>query len=174
MSQKIVYTKRKHSPAALECHLMKILDLSYRDSVEIVTCVDTLHSRTNNSLMVILSCIQSVNFEGISEKVNTTLKSRHHVNVSETVFLPQSVIERYIQKNNEVARFQLRDDILTGSLQDDIIYVHKPQQDDFTEEHSDECEACFDQCLPKPLSIKEFSLLQEWYMDIPFSCSDFA
>ncbi|CAC5412713.1 UBE2D [Mytilus coruscus] len=162
-----VHGRQSHFPVIIESQLMKNLDLLWPDCVINVACVDTSLSKLSNALTIILSCIEDIEPKDISKHVSRFLNTRHNVNVSKIVFLSQDSLPNYTQENNDTARFHLRDDIFMGKLTESVLHIETPVQVDFIETNTYKCDVCYTTSLPKPLSIKDFSIVQEWYLDVP-------
>ncbi|CAC5364010.1 unnamed protein product [Mytilus coruscus] len=166
----LVWTRKKHFPAVIESQLMKKFDVINPDITFTPVCVDTPQSIETNSIMIIFSCIEFEKYEENTKIATTFLQNKHHLNASHITFVSPETLENYRRPNNRIARFHLRDDLLQGKLENDIIQVFQTARQSFDGNEFNECEACFNHCdLVKPLSLHNFDLLQEWFLDIPLN-----
>ncbi|CAC5418112.1 unnamed protein product [Mytilus coruscus] len=164
----LVWTRKKHSPAVIESQLMKKFDIINPDITFPPVCVDTPQSIETNSVMPNVLCIEFEKYEEYTKIATNFLQNKHNLNASQITFVSPKTLENYRRPNNGIARFHLRDDLLQGKLENDIIQVFQPARQSCDGNESIECDACFNHCdLVKPLSLHHFELLQEWFLDIP-------
>ena len=162
-----VWTRQIHHPNVIEIQLRKRLDLIYPDTTVRTVCVDTDQSTESNSLMIIMSSFASIDSKEQERIAVDFLHTNHHVNVSHFVLLPPESFESYSRLKNSTARFLLRDDILRGKLKDCILEVHQPHQLLFEDLANSRCNACYDTEMVKSLSFQNFSLIKEWFFEVP-------
>lgn len=156
-----------YHPNVIEIQLRKRLDLIYPDTTVRTACVDTDQSTESNSLVSIMSSSASIDSKEQERIAVDFVHTNHHVNVSHFVLLPPERFESYSRLKNSIARFLLRDDNLKGKLKDCILEVHQSHQLLFEDLANSRCNACYDTEMVKYLSFQNFSLLKEWFFEVP-------
>ena len=112
--------------------------------------------------------------------IRSEIKKHHNVIVPEVIFLDGYVLESFSCNNcSEVHKFKLRDSYLTNQLCMNIHYISKSEQGPDADESrtdlndmdsSKYCKVCFcsvEKELSRPLDWRNFSVLNEWYLEVP-------
>lgn len=99
------------------------------------------------------------------------LQRKHMIKLREVFFVDSTALKNYTESST-VARFSLRDDILSKKLNNSILMVKSPIDVSlsFSEgdtESSTHCLTCFEVALSKALQISDFDLVNEWLFDVP-------
>ena len=95
---------------------------------------------------------------------------KHGSSCAEIFFVRPKTFEKSSRGGRKIARFQIRDMMMSGKLADDILL--RWRNDDIEEPMSENesefmCNMCFDSSLPKPLHWRNFDIVTEWLLDVP-------
>lgn len=109
-------------------------------------------------------------YSNVSTSIKHELEKTHCLELTHAMFLSSVVLNKFKNKDGFVSRFQFRDDWNLGFI-NDFIYIWENQetfdstdiQDESLNATSDNhfCKSCFSDSLPKPLSLKQFDIIQD-------------
>ena len=156
-----------HIPKTVDYDIIHHVENRTGISIEAI-CVDHPSSVQQNFVIVFIEMQRSLFsfLHTVSNCIDEILLEFHHVR-SQQVYLEEGLLHKY-RINAEVTRFSLRDDYLAGKLQSDITKVcHSELDDDISATGHDKCVTCFPPELPKPLSMDNFQIFEEWLLDVP-------
>ncbi|XP_050399679.1 uncharacterized protein LOC126816909 [Patella vulgata] len=97
----------------------------------------------------------------------------HSLNCHHIMFIDSNSLTPYLQKNGQIARFSLYDDIRLKKLSTHILFLCNVLQENVVADNIsvdgliERCQSCFDVSLPKPLSVTNFDILREFHLDVP-------
>ena len=111
----------------------------------------------------------------IGNRIVNCLHSSHMTEINAVVFFKEGTFMSYMQPNGKMARFSMRDDVLSLSLEEYIVqrwlpemdYSHKSDSSAIQDDTKTECETCFSGIPPVPLNMATFDRFKEWILDVP-------
>ena len=172
-----------HLPSVIEGQMYRYMTEKHPNKIQTVAVADIDSSKTLNCVQVYVEIDESVNalettlFQQVAEDISTFLCNKHALNAHTVLFFDKGAFSPYLVQSN-VARFTLRDDILTRKVVDKTVFSWRPQaslsQNEPTASHIiEKCEACYIEDLPAPLDIARFDCVTEWLLDVPLSIQIF-
>lgn len=172
-----IYAGKKHLVEILDSQILTFIEEYYPEIFGSVTVFDTDSENNANQVHVIIevsNCVNVVVYSHLCQAIEYDLRKRHGLDVSKIIFLNSDTIHRYHNKDGIIARFHLRDDIFLEKLSDYVFYWETTDSSErrsfldasFSEVDSN-CVACYNNLLPPPLTKRDFSIVQEWYLDTP-------
>ena len=172
---------------ASKTHLAKTLDLQvfsmvqeyYPEAFGSVTVIgnDTVEISNQVSAIIEVKIDQDQEvYANICQSIKHDLEKTHCLQITHVMFLSSVVLNKFKNKEGFVSRFQFRDEWNLGSI-NEFIYIWEDQetfdsfdnQDQSLQATSEDnfCKSCISDSLPKPLSLKHFDIIHEWFTDIP-------
>lgn len=169
----VIWTDQPHNPSMIEASLMQTLQDAYEDdftSVVVVHCSKNCQHEEGIHVYVELSPTASLmNFIDVSYVLRHNLMKNHNAFCPCILYFEAASFDQYRLPSRSVQRFQLQDDIILKKLHNKILQAslghYSEWQPDLT--HVEACHQCFKQVVQKPLSWKNFNILQEWHLDVP-------
>lgn len=174
LNQSEIQAAEKHIPSVIESLLLSLLQENFGEGIEAVAIFDTKESVQHNVVHAVLE-INNINIRNsldeACQQLYYLLKDKHNVQL-EKVYLFQYGSLSDFKIGDNVQRFHLRDNVLSGSISEKCVTSWQAQDlIDYTEVDNTgsdtKCSACYDPDLPKPLSPKGFNVLEEWYLETP-------
>ncbi|KAH3851808.1 hypothetical protein DPMN_094294 [Dreissena polymorpha] len=165
--------KNTHSPSIIESQVMNAMpDQCFLNTIVLSDC--TSHCTHNKSLHVYadISEDSQASIPDIKTIISSHVKTNHKETCSEFVVFSGS-IKKYKDSSGEYMRFKLRDDFLSGRLNESVLYHWKSYDcdtDSIFEDTDETCQCCYGTPQTKPLSTKSFNVLWEWYIETPLVC----
>ena len=163
---------QKHVPFILDDEILLLFQRYCEENVQSVTSFDTCSSKENNTIQIVVEVTTSDLGQNISDLCKTVyyyVARKHNVHVEEISFITSKDVNPFMN-GQMCARFQLRDEIETKRLQR-FVSVWKARDevdlDELDSPESGNCDTCFNSGAVKPLSLKEFDIFHEWFMEIP-------
>ena len=169
----IYSSKSKHKAAFIDAELQALLCRTYYDKILTVVCVDSEESKCRNGIHVYVESqgqgLDKGEAERIHRLISQYLCNQHDMQCLTLIIFKPGTFESYMRQDS-VARFIFRDDLLCGKLSEGI--EHKLVSSNMTShsgiiEISLECSTCYPEGITKRLSLKTFDVLQEWHLDVP-------
>jgi hypothetical protein len=164
-----VLGKFRHSPLMLELDITESLPDS--SLITTIVCVDCTQSCSNGPgihAYIELSDDCADSFSDITTIISHFLEKRHKEVFCEIVFFRCGSLNQYNNFEGGLSRFGIRDDFLTGKLQDQVLHVWKNfGREDVYFEDVRNCDICCLEKFMKPLSMNTFDVIQGWYIETP-------
>lgn len=178
LNQTEIAAAKKHIPSVIDTHLTSLVHEEYGEAIENVISFDCPSSVEHNVLHAVLE-IQNkdiaADISDVCERLFYFLKRKHNIFLEKVDVLLSESLSNF-KFGETIYRFHLRDSVQNGSLCSSIITSWHAKdllesevgfRVDTLELGDRTCQACFQMDEIKPLSAKEFDILQEWFLEIP-------
>ena len=150
-----------HVPQIIDEDLHSTLFAEFGVNIKLVS-INHENSQTENSIRVMVE-YSLITDDYIFNKIREILEEKHQVKCESVILLPKGTISAY-EGAAFIARFALHDDFLDGKF-DTQKWI--PDVDHDVPPIGEKCLTCFPACLPRPLDIKTFDILEEWVIAVP-------
>ena len=170
---------KTHLAEALDLQLYSTVQEYFSDAFASVTVIgnDSVEHDNKVSMVIEVQVDQDAEmYSNVCISLQHEIEERHSLQLTTVLFVSTAILSQYKNKDGCIARFRFRDDWNLGNVSN-YVYLWE-NQDSFVNPdildqslhmtHSDNhCKSCFTDSLPKPLSMKNFDILQEWFLDVP-------
>ncbi|XP_045186732.2 uncharacterized protein LOC123544733 [Mercenaria mercenaria] len=162
----------RHSPVVLEVQLLD--SLPDQNLIEKLVCVDCTKKCSHApSIHVYVETTQASasDLQDISMLINSFILNKHTENCAEILFFEKGTFKHYEQQNGDFMRFQMRDNVVCGRMNENVVYKWiSCDYEEISARNNEKCSKCYGTDLLKPLSMKSFDVLNEWYIESPLIC----
>jgi hypothetical protein len=171
--QPIIQASRKHRFVKIENDVENALKIRFRDIGQVVAA-DVESSIHHNSVHIYVELMSHQDITANAKTVIQRVLERHHkCGFSLIIFFKAGSFDKYKQ-DDKVAKFTLRDAVLMGQIQKNLIAQYEGTNDDIVydelEDDSDkgiECATCFDENTAEQLDVETLDIFKEWYCNVP-------
>lgn len=170
LNQVEIVASKRHIPSVIDNEVKSQIQVYSQKSIQHAVCFDVGKSASSNKIQLVIGFLEQFDdkTEDLCKNIFFTIKRKHSVLIEKIFFLDETTLQNFITEGS-VSRFHLRDAIENITL-DGIIHVWNGESlcdETETSDESEVCETCFSVSLVKPLSIDNFDIIQEWYLEIP-------
>ena len=164
---------KSHFPYILDSDILDLLQHYCNENIIAVISFDTLNSKKNNTIQVVIQVSTlDLNYDisDLCRRAYYHVLQKHNVNIECVYFCSEENLKDFLTGQNP-ARFQLRDLIETNSFEG--ILIKWLNEEDFGENTSDTtdsspCESCsLSSATIRPLELKKLDIFHEWFIETP-------
>ena len=165
---------KSHYAYIIDNDIKTLLQEHLTDLISVIA-FDTLNSAVNNTVQIV---VQSASVEpsqllsDLCKRAYYDVLNKHDLHIECVYFCTEEDLNSFIGGNN-IARFQLRDEIEVGNF-DGIRYTWRNEEDIEAGPNSDlaedrRCKSCtMSMKITRPLSLRGFDIYEEWFVNTPF------
>ena len=162
-----------HSPSIIETQVMNAIpDPSLLNSVVFSDCTRSCAHEKSLHVYVDIKEGNEASITDVKTLIYSFVKKNHKETCAEFVFF-SGKLQMYSNTSGKCLRFKLRDDFLSGKLNDYVLYHWQSYESDNDcdfEDMDERCVHCYGTLETKPLSAKSFDSFSEWYLETPLVC----
>ena len=165
---------KPHYAFIVDNDLQTLLQEHSKDHVSVIA-FDTINSTVNNTFQIVVQCVSVEPNTQLTDLCKTAyfeILNKHGLHLECAYFCSEEALKPFVGGSNDVARFQLRDEIEVSNF-DGILYTWRNEEEiedtiDSDIKDDSPCKSCsFSMKMTKPLSMKGFDVYQEWYLNTP-------
>ena len=169
-----VLSSSKHNPNLLDSEILEYMHNPF--VADIITADCTKRCSHDNSIHVFIVLtnghLSRIDIPLAIQSVRCYLEKYHNSRCDEIVLVSKEEVTQYISEDGKHYRFHLRDDFLTGSIKPLHVWKSNFTREDKTStvgsvEYNEECSVCFEDSENVPLSLENFSTMDEWNKSVP-------
>ena len=166
-----IFGAYNHRYDVIDSELTALIQEYYPEEFRSVTIFEEDHGKHESEIVAVIEVSSHVGEEVygyVKQSISYELQRKHGLALHKLVSVQTELIQKYKNKDGDVARFRLRDDILLGKLTLYGVYFENVDVSQTAlASDTDKCDGCFNMNLIKPLSKRDFCVYAEWHLDIP-------
>ena len=171
-----IHGEKLHVPALIDIQLLGAIEETFPQTVNCVVCIDCapqfcghgISSGTGIHCFIEMLNNDQTMLPDIACTIQSVLANEHNEACMGVLFFNKGTLECYMEGNEGVQRYHLRNAVISGAMGDGIFHSWSPEESrPIHISNTDQCSNCFDFGHVKPLHWQQLDCPREWTLEVP-------